>query len=609
MNPFDALTSEDKEIIKHYIQLYAGVSEPAPMEQILAVWNKQKRTLFKGFGGQLRVSIPVEIPRNDTYFMQELKSIYENYPIWDNQDVHYARGNTEALRDRVHNDFIFEFIKYIVGEDWEDEDYFHASRLFLHANIRAGYIETVDSACGYRFKGFNSTVKNGMRTMRTIQKMLKAMQFPRMDLFEEWRNRISDLNINKDIKANLVFSIHPIDFMTMSHNNCDWTSCMNWPDGSYSTGTIEMMNSNMAVVAYLESATPFNIIFDEKKFTIPNKSWRSLFYINKHIMVGGKAYPYANTNLTMVCLEELMKLFKKNLNWDYQYKIQPYRDVDNIRNNFYLKREHLRMFDRPMDAKKPKHAIYLYTNSMYNDLIEDREAIYYCCRNWVPRTMRFCVSGPATCMCCGEYMENPRYIDSYDKLGSEKVCYDCDVNKRCDICGEIKYYGINYTIKDSDHYRPQRICSDECLNNTIYFPQIDTVRSKDVLTDDPIHIILTDDASFFYKDRSTIHNFFNIFLRNKGNSSELDTIKDVLNDLFKNIYEIKTVPYFVATDVRLSMRKSNESDLIVIYRNFYFIHSGAKICGQNAKDYIKDKNEWIPAKEVLDEGSSSLSKG
>ena len=482
MEIFDRITPKEQETIKNYIRMYAGVAESAPLNQVLQVWNKQKRTLYKGLGKRLRVRIPVEIPRNALYYQKELKAIYGLYTIWDERDSETFLSNLAKYRSVIHNDFVYAYISFIAGQPWPNEDKYTASRLLLHQNIEKGYISTQRNNEPYHFKAFKATVKNNMRTVRTIQKVLKAMRFPYMDLFEEWRNAVSDLNINRDIKADLVFSIHPIDFMTMSDNNCDWSSCMSWANhGSYSAGTIEMMNSNMAVVAYLESKTPYIISDSEENYEIPNKSWRILLYANKHIIVAGKAYPYYNENLIKICLDKLRALLKENLNWKYQYINQQYRDNLSIDNNFYLQREHLSTFDKPKNPNKPKHAIYLYSNCMYNDLIEYKD-LYWCCRNWVPHTMKFCISGPVTCMCCGGYIESPHSISSYDDIGDTKVCEECRTLYECDVCGQIKYNNIQYRFEEKP-WRTYHICDDYCLDNLFFFPNLKSFYPKATLID------------------------------------------------------------------------------------------------------------------------------
>lgn len=609
MQLVNCLSFEDVETIKNYIRLYAGVEETAPISHVLRVWNKQKRTLYKGLGHKLRVKIPVNIPRNTLYYQHELKAIYETYPIWDDLDSRQYLSRLDQMRETIHEDFVFEYFKFIAEQPWENLDKYQASRLLLHQNIEKGYISTVK--CGnngdeeYHFKAFKSTVKNNMRTVRTIQKVLKGMNFPYMDLFEKWRNKISDININKDIQADLVISIHPIDFMTMSDNNCDWSSCMSWmKDGSYSAGTIEMMNSNMAVIAYLESKTPFYIECEGRYFQIPNKSWRTLIYVHKDIIVTGKAYPYFNEGLSKCCLDEMRKLLKKNLNWEYKYINQLYRDNQSINNNFFLKEKGLSRFSRSKDRSQLKHAIYLYSNCMYNDLIEYKDR-YWCCRNWVPKTIKLCISGPVTCMCCGDYIEDPQQIHSYDDVGSVKTCHYCKEEKCCDVCGKIRFSRMKYVY--SKQYRRENVCSDECAKNLIWVPSVESFYPKDSLEQNLFFIIGNESG---FKDSPYVLNFISRFggwWQRDNNFSEI-----VLND-----------PYFIqkATIIKVPQWVYANSELYHTYTKFGWSRRPCVI-GQvkffdsneyftDAKidifSFIEEEKRWVPAEEVIDEVSRTVS--
>ena len=44
MQPFDCLTSDDKELIRQWCINY-GNAEPQSIEQVLSTWNKNKKTL------------------------------------------------------------------------------------------------------------------------------------------------------------------------------------------------------------------------------------------------------------------------------------------------------------------------------------------------------------------------------------------------------------------------------------------------------------------------------------------------------------------------------------------------------------------------------------
>lgn len=462
MRPIDALTDIDRTTIASYISIY-GDAECGPMEATLREWNKNKTKLFKAFGRKLRVAKQISIPKDTAIIASELDTIYHPYIFWYKEDIQDYIRHPEQANSMIRNEFIQTVLFFWAKKNYCRQDLYTLSRLFLHKNLVKGYICSLEADEPYHFHDFKCTIKNGMKTIRTIQKVLKATKFPKMELFEEWRNKVSLVQTSDVIHAKLVLSIHPIDFMTMSDNACNWSSCMSWSHrGCYHAGTLEMMNSNLAAVAYLESDSEYALHLNEtgEVYPIPNKSWRSLVYIHKDIILCGKSYPYSKNEITFHVLDLARSLVKNNLNWNYKFINQEYRDMKNIDGNYYLRD----WFNPYYDKHRKHHTITFYTNGMYNDIIEAKYP-YYCCRNYVEEPLKICLSGPATCICCGKRIDgNDRYdINSYDDRGQNKICWECQSKKRCVSCGKF-HYEIKYHI-DNRYY-----CSDECVENTIIFP-------------------------------------------------------------------------------------------------------------------------------------------
>ena len=485
MLPYDALTEVDKTTIQYYLQIYGSVHS-APLPQVLGAWNKNKIKLFKAFGQRLRVEKSISIPKDVKAMNRQLSAIYKEYPIYYLHDIAAAKNNKEAIKERVNNDFIADVLHYWVNQDYRTEELYILSRLFCLSNVSRGYIDTISAPGEFQFISFKATVKNGMKTLRTIQKLLKLTHYPHMDLFDEWRNAVNCISIGNEIRAKLVLSIHPIDFMSMSDNTCNWSSCMSWKKtGCYRSGTIEMMNSNVAVIAYLEAPPTFKLeISEDESYLIPNKSWRSLFYVHKNIILSGKPYPYHNEELTFEVLHMLKDLVKENLNWDYQFGIQEYQDMDNLDGNYYVRD----FFNVDYDRNHEHHCIFVYTNSMYNDIIESHSA-YYCYRNKVPHSIKLCLSGPLTCICCGDVIMRREDIYDYDTVGSDLICGECGYSHRCSKCGEIHYH-MKY------HTAFGRFCSDECCNDYFYFPKLGQAFSKEDLVEPFSDMVIIADENF-----------------------------------------------------------------------------------------------------------------
>ena len=464
MRPIDALTDIDRTTINSYLSIYGSV-ECAPIDITLKEWNKNKTRLFKAFGHKLRVSKQISIPKDTTVIVSELEGIYHPYIFCNKLDITDYIKDPEYYSKIINNKFIEDVLLFWAKKNYCKQDLYTLSRLFIHKNLVNGYLCSLEcNNIPYHFHDFKCTIKNGMKTIRTIQKVLKATKYPNMELFEEWRNQVSLVQTSDIIHAKLVLSIHPIDFMTMSDNACNWSSCMSWSrHGCYHAGTLEMLNSNLVAVAYLESNSEYALHLNEtgEVYPIPNKSWRSLVFIHKDIILCGKSYPYFKQNITFQVLDLARNMVKENLNWNYQFINQEYQDMKNIEGNYYLRD----WFNPYYDKRRKHHTITFYTHGMYNDIIEAKYPHYYCCRNYVEEPLKICLSGPATCICCGKriFEDSRNDILNYDDLGHDKICWDCRSQRRCRTCGKI-HYEMKYHTKEGDY------CSDECIKDTIIFP-------------------------------------------------------------------------------------------------------------------------------------------
>ena len=477
MELIDYLTPADKELIKSYIETYAECT-PVDINKSLFYWNKNKRKMFKALGNKLRVKIPIKINTNEQLFSFNLQHIYQ-------PPFSYFPDNL------TNHSFILcveEYFSNVTAQEKEKIRIF-----FQYAYIKTGIV-----GGNYYFQKEGEKVLKipyGTKIIKAIQKFLKYYNFPFMDRFEDWRNAISNLTTSKDISANLVFSIHPIDFLTLSDNACGWHSCMSWMShGGYSSGVIEMMNSNMVVVAYLESEKPFYF----NNYKIPNKSWRVLMYVHKNILLEGKSYPYYNKDVALVVLDNLRKLLYNNIGWKYQYINQEYEDDRMYYDNNYAR-------SVPVNSlrKKNKHCIFIYTNGMYNDLIKDHEYVYWCCRNWVPKTIKINASGIGNCMFCGKPMQTQSminetlYEEDLDCGREDKYCLNCREEFYCTGCdrlvGDKEILEVNYWYYRGKYFaypeesflavKNKRIC-EECFNKEYRYYSIDSTTHEKIYLKD-----------------------------------------------------------------------------------------------------------------------------
>lgn len=370
MNPFDSLTEKDIATMQNYIELYIPFREQQSPKIVLNEWNKNKRTLYKAFGGNLRVSFPIEIKDTTKDKIVMLHDLY----IPAVSVYHDCRN--EFLND-LHK-FFKGHHRYLVNLD----------KMIKYKTICYGYTDTENVLTSNNKKAL--TIPRGTKVMRAVRKFLLYYNYDNMDLFEEWRNAVSNIMTKNSHVETLTLSIHPLDFMTLSDNNCDWTTCYSWETNTYCGSTIRAMNSNMSVVAYVSSQNPF---FEN----IPNKRWRCLLYVHKNILAVGKSYPYEKDSLRIEALNKMRQLVYKNLKWKYQYGMETYGDMHSIVEydiNFPI-----------LDYDFSKR-IYISTGDMYNDIFMDKAEDYFCYRNYVKKPLHLSYAGKHTCICCGKELDN-----------------------------------------------------------------------------------------------------------------------------------------------------------------------------------------------------------
>jgi hypothetical protein len=298
MRPIDAITSEEKALIRNYIAEHSGAdrSNIASIDHILRIWNDEKdEYLWKLFGEKLIISTPVEYSMSNdqlwdamsdnglfsTIFWREINNLYSREGDTKASYALHRLLNTVNLATNTCQKYYTWCDDY--GDDGKD------------------YIP-LPLADGKIYKVFRET-----KLMKLLRKLAESYK---LEGFEEFCVLHSQSLNQKKLSGELCLSIHPMDYMTMSDNECDWSSCMSWTEnGDYRQGTVEMMNSKCTIVAYLKSSDPYRATRDGYW---NNKKWRSLIIVDPDFAVSIKGYPYNNDSLAQIALKKIAEI----ANWD-----------------------------------------------------------------------------------------------------------------------------------------------------------------------------------------------------------------------------------------------------------------------------------------------------
>lgn len=414
-------TEEELKTMDDYREYYALSSEASttssfsyiPSIELLKPWMQAKGDhLFKLFGDKLILKKNLSFSKNRADVEDELTEM--------------CNGNSYGRsHPRVGKTFIDAYEK-TVKELYFRTDYITYTKLISLVSAEALYENTVYIAGSPVSiplpNGKEYKITNGTKIMKVLSKLTSIWDLPG---FEDFRICHSQIFNTKDKGGEVVLSIHPLDYMTMSDNDCDWNSCMSWRDeGGYRQGTVEMMNSPCVVVAYIEDKRPMRI-YPNHKWN--NKRWRELFIVDKNMISEVKAYSYEYKELSAAIVEWLKELAKENLGWEYG-KTDLY---DSTAINGIISDQTI--------------YIELWSDNMYDDLasrsfhaafkadlqLEDLNG----------RNLEIDYSGPSQCMICGKI--NPALYDQ-----SCLACLDCQVYEECDLCGDT---GEDFYDIDGEH--------------------------------------------------------------------------------------------------------------------------------------------------------------
>ncbi len=515
-NPIDLLSEQEINDIKKFVSETNG-GVPV-ISSFLDSWNKNKRTLLKCLGGQLRVKIPMELSASKWEFQNALE--HEYYPItyykYDYlhynypEAMRYFNRNQDTEINRILEELYRAFCDFLIEEEEAGKitneearnDFSYFTRLFTYDAVMTNEI-----SAPYTFKSIHFSLGETSKTLKSINKVLTLIKYKNMEKFYKFRDWLSNYYTQQSPSSYIVFSIHPLDFLTMSDNNCNWSSCMSWTrSGMYSNGVLTMLNSNNAIVVYLESKTPY--IY--KDIQIPNKRWRVLGFLHKQFCVLGKQYPFDNNNIIISALNILKDMLAKNIGWKYQYGPQKYGDLLNFWDKDVLD---------DFIPKKDGHNIVLKMFGMYHDMFEDHEPDYYCLRNYIDHDLSVTLTGPTYCVHCGARM------DSYYDYGEHKVCYKCRTEHQCDCCRRYKWDEEFYQIKNLAGF--EKVCGSCLSEHFAYIPQInrwvrfDSDMSESMLTrvkntlnwfdvHEPCLLLMTSSAKVFVLDKMGIQDKLNV---------------------------------------------------------------------------------------------------
>ena len=353
-------------------------------------------------------------------------------------------------------------------------------------------------------------IQKGTKIMKILGKIAMKCGCPQNDFenFRLWHSRI--LN-QRTLDGELCLSIHPLDFMTMSDNNDNWSSCMGWisnseSPGDYRSGTIEMLNSPYVIIAYLHNPA-HTMDADLTDWEWNSKKWRELFLVQDGLISEIKGYPYQDKNLTNTVLMWIKELASEHLGWEYD------SDEVNTKNVFSMENfeggkfsfdttQHMYNDMNALEihrARVNRKVLPKYSTNSYVDSSEPQYNII--------NMYHIEYGGKMTCMCCG---------NSYGLFKECNVfCSDCEQGEYCARCGHW-IGGDEYWVDELEGPLCEECYEDEASYDSLteephLIDNMEEIYLK-VGEDDDDRFIFSDYAIFVYEpqDNSDFERIFGI---------------------------------------------------------------------------------------------------
>lgn len=524
-NLLDKITMDEWEMIDTYRRNYVDAdyasTTMAPSKQVLQSWSNSKRDLYKLLGNNLIVSEEFNYSKSEALMERELESLFEG---WETCGRERRTGRKFWQAIWAWRDNTFPTNEYYLAFDFDpndksvsEEEHNRNTKIkngishLLQLNDIANNKYTGESFSITLPNGKEFKINSGCKVMKALAKIADAFNLPE---FEDFRICQSYVTNTRMIKSNLTLSIHPLDYMTMSDNECGWDSCMSWEnEGCYRQGTVEMMNSPCVVVAYISDKNAMSISSNGEW---SNKKWRQLFIVDKDVIFSVKPYPYINNDITTYTMNWLKNLAEQNMGWSYGQETPIHWTYD----------------DELMSGGQP-FKFSFHTNLMYNDVGSIAyHHMYYNNTKVMPKVYTMNYSGDSQCMWCGGVEKLREDSLSCDSCSGIMICSDCGERVYED---EVYYIGNDIYCENCfrDYMANCDFCEDdfprkEAFNIT---PYIDDPKNKD-------KIYIMDSA--FTACSDCLYNWLK------------ESIKDPSAIIYKNkrIFSDESTEYFInITDV------------------------------------------------------------
>ena len=244
------------------IEYSQGIVDPK-VDRLFDIWLTSKSQIIKAFGDELIYEVPEKV----------VFELDEN-----------------SKKDRVQN---------LINICWD-----------LGLNDLSDFIECEQEGffkniCEVDFRG---KVFKGAKLVKAFKHFVDDPE-----ILHEMQSRASQIIQENKIEGTICFSVHPLDYLSISENAHNWRSC-HALDGEYRAGNLSYMMDSSTIVCYLKGDEEVKLPRFPEGVPWNSKKWRVLLYLsnNWEMVMAGKQYPFANQRGMDLILEKCFNYGEEN---------------------------------------------------------------------------------------------------------------------------------------------------------------------------------------------------------------------------------------------------------------------------------------------------------
>ena len=263
---------------------YNTISNPSRLPY--QVWEENKKQfLFSLLRQQLIYSVPTEVSMTEEELYYKIKESGVRYTLQQQFKPEFARILTTMSSELDENEKIIE------------------KCLFDLLNINILARQRIEKDYTFNWNGKRVKFNKGTKVTKLFRFFVNESE---LDILIK---KYATIFNQKTIKGDLCLSVHPLDYFSVSDNQCGWNSCFSVYDGSYRISTTGLLTSPNTMVAYLSSEDVEYEAYN-MSMTWNNKKWRTYVTMSHdqktfHI---GREYPYSNPALRQKVVEMIADL-------------------------------------------------------------------------------------------------------------------------------------------------------------------------------------------------------------------------------------------------------------------------------------------------------------